>query len=257
MSPDGIVLCEFIDARLARASEHIAELHRDLDNLQATDRARILSSMSEDQTQVHINIGYRKPHPNRRWGVIVGDFAHSARSALDNAVYAIALTRTDRFPLKDNNRLSFPITTDAKKWPEREAEIRTLPEDAQSIIRDAQPCFTGNYPLTQLRNFNNADKHRLPLLTAGTLEEAKFEFHKPPKGQLLRVLALKGPALTDAPLITFVFAEPQVRETDVSISLKMTYFILENDTWRDVFGVLDGILSEVQKLVERLKPFIV
>ena len=137
---DKEVLTEFIEARIARAGNHLDELRRDVETLQETDRARITLDRNPDKTQVLINLVYRRPHPNRGWGVIIGDFVHCLRSALNNTVYSIGLTNADRFPPPDDWLLGFPIADTKDDWRKTRSAIRTLPENARAIIQSAQPC---------------------------------------------------------------------------------------------------------------------
>jgi hypothetical protein len=259
MESDCQVLKEFIQARMDRAREHLDELRRDVQSLQETDRARIVTQLGTDKTQVAINLVYRRPHPNRRWGALVGDFAHCIRSALDNTVYAIALTNADTLPPADDRILCFPIADTNDDWRRVKRSVRSLPSAVRAVIEAAQPCRGGNAVLSVLGSLNDMDKHRVPTAIAGSLAKAETVFHKPPQGEIVKVLALDGPAVTEAPLVVVSFSEPQTAKPDVTLKLASTIFLAQPSGpggWIEAFKTLEQIEAEAKAVIDTLMPFI-
>ncbi|HEY1167978.1 MAG TPA: hypothetical protein VGE81_03205 [Candidatus Limnocylindrales bacterium] len=253
---DGSDLREFIQARLDRAGEHIDEFQRDFESLQQTDRMRLVPQMNVDKTQISIHVLYRCPHPNRRWGVIVGDIAHDLRSALDNSVYGIALMHTTGFPLPDNRRLAFPIADTEEDWEREQSRIRTLPENVRALISDAQPCHGGNRSLSLLGHLNDMDKHRLPVVAAAAIAGGNMPTFNDRVGSYPNITVMKGPAISDAPVLVFSFAEPQPPNMDVQLTLSLKPFLLHGNQWLPVAETLKEVRGATESTVDILKPFI-
>ncbi len=98
------------------------------------------------------------------WSLMVGDFAHNARSCLDMLVYLLSrLDPADRLRTK----LQFPICDTTDEFAEARVGKKQLegvsPSD-RTIIESFQPyCQRGplDEPISLLRDINNTDKHRL------------------------------------------------------------------------------------------------
>ena len=255
-SGDGSDLREFIQARLNRADEHIEELKRDFKSLQETDRQRIVPEMSADMTEISIHVLYARPHPNRRWAVIVGDIAHDLRSALDNAVYAIALTHSRTVLPPDNGRLAFPIADTEADWKRDKGRIRTLPEDARTLISDAQPCHGGDALLSLLGHLNDMDKHRLPAVAAAGILGGNLPTFNERVGSYPNVTVLEGPAIGDAPLLRFTFAEPQPTRPEMDLRLSFQIFLLHEGHWLPAIQTLQQVRVVAEGTVRILEPFI-
>jgi len=101
--------------------------------------------------------------PDEEWGLIIGDFAHNARSALDLLVYQLS-----QLPLDDNGRfyLEFPIFDEVEGYMNKVQRcLAGVAPEHIAIIEDSQP-YKGlkgshNDALGILRAINNADKHRI------------------------------------------------------------------------------------------------
>ena len=98
--------------------------------------------------------------PPLRLGVLVGEFAHNLRSALDQLVWSLALARVE----EPSDRLQFPIyDTPPNDWRSVAGDrLRDVPAEAQEDIWRVQPC-NGDRPesnaLTVVRKLSNTDKH--------------------------------------------------------------------------------------------------
>jgi hypothetical protein len=103
--------------------------------------------------------------PQLRWGLMVGDVIHNARSALDQAVWLIALRTTPLEELWRDEvgwRIAFPVTSSRSRFDHH----RTMPfitEDAKEVLRGVQPFEGGDTPeaLERLDRLWNIDKHRV------------------------------------------------------------------------------------------------
>jgi hypothetical protein len=105
--------------------------------------------------------------PDLSWGIIVGEFAHNLRLALDNLLWQIILARLGTPP---ENTSQFPIY-EGKRTHRRESSERAVRRvtagvsaDDLTFIEGAQPYQVGlkaqREGLAMLQYLNNVDKHR-------------------------------------------------------------------------------------------------
>jgi hypothetical protein len=108
----------------------------------------------------------------RPWGITVGEIANSARSALDQMVYALAFEGGGQ---PERQRTAFPIFEVEKDyWKSqgrgrrktvRDKYLAGVPDRWKREIDDLQPYHAGDQahrePLAILAFINNANKHRL------------------------------------------------------------------------------------------------
>lgn len=107
--------------------------------------------------------------PVERWGIVVGDFAHNARSALDHAAWALATARglTGRNENTDR-RIQFPITDTREAFDRAIKRLPGLPDADVAMLESLQPYHSADFParmtlprpLATLRDMSNTDKHR-------------------------------------------------------------------------------------------------
>src|SRR5215218_6041340 len=88
-------------AKLARAHEHLVALRAAIDEYLAARPFATPNERDEASGDYVFRLVVQQPLP-LRLGVMVGDFAHNARSALDHLVYLLsegAYPRTSQFPI--------------------------------------------------------------------------------------------------------------------------------------------------------------
>lgn len=94
-----------------------------------------------------------------------GDMIQNFRSALDHAVYAFALAHHGTLTLKQERSLQFPIASTADEWIKQQGWIDLVPMRVRAEIKRLQPLnrvdTSEHGALAMIRDFNNADKHRL------------------------------------------------------------------------------------------------
>jgi hypothetical protein len=97
-------------------------------------------------------------------GVMIGDVAHSLRSALDHLVYQLCIPSGATEPA-DPNSPAFPITSSYARWRESRWRLNQAPRGTKARIERLQPYHRRKDPdtwlLWQLRELNDIDKHRL------------------------------------------------------------------------------------------------
>lgn len=118
--------------------------------------------------------------PTLRWGLMVGDVIHNARSALDQAVWLIACRSTAIEQLWKPDvgwRISFPITSKPADFKKHKV-MSYLAEDAKKTLEPLQPYNKGDIPgaLERLDRLWNIDKHRVIHSTTVQLDLSKIKF---------------------------------------------------------------------------------
>ena len=104
------------------------------------------------------------------WTVLLGEYVHNIRSALDNLAFALARIEND--PPKDPGKIAFPIFLEKSKFENNGRDkLSQLPEKAAKLIGMLQP-FTRDGSaqhgtpesdaLLLINNLSNSDKHRKP-----------------------------------------------------------------------------------------------
>ncbi|MCZ2819441.1 hypothetical protein O2V63_03755 [Modestobacter sp. VKM Ac-2977] len=106
-----------------------------------------------------------EPHP--AMSIMLGEFAHNARSALDNLITVLVmrnngtLTSDHKFPYSPHaNQWASSV---AAPWPEGGPLAHIKREDFD-LIRDVQPFHADDparHPLALVARVNNADKHQM------------------------------------------------------------------------------------------------
>jgi hypothetical protein len=153
---------EAIDWRLERASQHLATLKRRQDSFQARidkkDR-RFIGQLDSDASEYVFPLNGKPPDP--RIGLIVGEFGHHLRAALDNLVWQLVFLRGGS-PTTQNQ---FPIYESWEGYRDsRSRLLRGISADDRAAIERCQPFQHGESApdsyLALLAWLNNVDKHR-------------------------------------------------------------------------------------------------
>jgi hypothetical protein len=156
--------------RLAHATALINNFDRQSAAWMMNSRRSIQDSYDPQSGILRAHIG--GDVPPRELGLILGDILHSLRAALDNLV-ALMLDRQG-VALKETHQFPFVAKDNSKGRAEFQKRLTGVGRRDVDIIWRSQP-FTwgehvGEHPLSKLRRFSNADKHRL-LLPAGVVFE--------------------------------------------------------------------------------------
>lgn len=133
------------------------------------------------------------------WSLLMGDFVHNLRSALDHLVYALAIHSSRQDPPPGERMLQFPIarSSDSFLSPSNRARIAPLTPNMKVIIERHQPY---NKPprdipplLAVLRDLDDADKHRLLAVAMANQVRADIKLEGVGPGQAARVHFNSGP----------------------------------------------------------------
>jgi hypothetical protein len=146
--------------KIERAKRHLQELETTITEYQRRARPTFVKTDREiNPWEVRIAEQVPKGIP-----LIVGDIAHSLRSALDVMLCDIAALRD--VGLQD---MAFPFADSAEKFkdklaaPNKTSAFKKLGGDVIRLIEESQPFNGGNKLLRGLHDINNQDKHRMAL----------------------------------------------------------------------------------------------
>ncbi len=155
--------------KIKRADDHRATLEHQAKAWVESQRYEVIHD-HDTQSGDHL-IRLRMKSPPDLWGIVLGEFAHNLRSALDHLVYQLVINNNITPP--DRNRLQFPIFSQ-QKWfrkhlPDgRGGYLVGVADTVRDQIRDLQPCHrrnlhptVGSDPLEILASINDVDKHRV------------------------------------------------------------------------------------------------
>jgi hypothetical protein len=119
------------------------------------------------------------------WSILIGEFIHNLRSALDHMVYELVRLKTRR-PPPDLSRTQFPVfllefeNKPAKRhgfYNSSKAMLVGVGDDARALIVAEQPFKTGEgnaSPLWHLHELSNWDKHRSISMTHALTEQVSI-----------------------------------------------------------------------------------
>lgn len=148
-----------IDWRIERADEHLAALDREIDAFLDEEDRRVVGHFEADSSEYVFKFTGEPPNP--RLGLIVGEFAHNLRAALDNLVWQLVRLRGG----SPTRRTEFPIYVSRKRYRDRgRSALRGVSADDRAAIEAIQPYHAGERApdthLAVLAWLNNVDKHR-------------------------------------------------------------------------------------------------
>lgn len=146
------------------AREHIRRLNSAIDAFNKTDFCKIHIEKNPVTQRQFVKIDSIGTPP-KEIPIIVGEFAHNIKGALDHIAYQIAPGEQRYFP-KGTKREDVVASADLKSIEAASKEV------AKFILDDVQPFKGGRCGIWELTGDNNLDKHRelVPTLTLTGLQ---------------------------------------------------------------------------------------
>lgn len=168
-----------IDAKVARAEEHLVRLQRELASYITYEPGLITGYFEADRQDAkrgireHINF---KPLPHEL-GVTIGDIVHCIRSALDQLAWKLVVTPGNKttFPIQDK-----PTSTDQHRRPAQPNISGVAGAYVRAILAELQPWWPNGQiadpgtPLRVLRELSNNDKHRQRTIHGASVAVSTF-----------------------------------------------------------------------------------
>jgi hypothetical protein len=256
-----------VDAKLRWANRHLELLDSEIKRFLSSfieadlDRIRVEYERAAEKPGEHIDIPAIVPPPvPLDLALIAGDCVHSLRSSLDYLVYQLAIWNTGKKP---GARTMFPITiTPGGRDKKGEyfgylqahrTSLYELSRSHRAMIRLLQPYQRGNQDtgraarLLSLNSLSNADKHRL--LQTHTTKLRASRSAKPittADSITFRVRGGYGKPRSERPAISVTHSS----EPDPDAELNIAYYVAFRNIPGDVTGVLMGIQTEVNRIVD-------
>lgn len=159
-----------VDAKLKRARNHAEALKNEVRLWYDRRPYSITHETNADFTRYSVILHMSECPDFERWSLMLGDSIHNLRAALDHLVYAIASCESGKESPPDEDVLAFPICDTPDKFSVARRRIRSLSCLVRTAIEGLQP-YNRSHPkipplLSILRDFDDADKHRLLRLAA-------------------------------------------------------------------------------------------
>jgi hypothetical protein len=249
---------EGADAKISRAEEHLKTIQTEaLAFLRSVVHRTILKADAEKAWFVY---WIDDSVPPIRLSAVIGDCIFNMRSALDNLVCGLARTRQSDCACA---HLKFPICSKPELWEKNWREnLKGVPADAQSAIKELQPCFRSsagqNDPLLALNKLSNTDKHRAILLT--TVHDRNLRFVIRANDGYVHTAAVDDLVYGGSPTIVPLRIHPAKLLPSVPVKTLGSGVIAFQETgpWADqpVHGVLNACLRDIKEnVVPKLRPF--
>ena len=167
------------------AHEHLDTLKAELSEWHSNDPYVISSNSDADGSRYGFVVEIKARPRLERWSLIAGDCIHNLRSALDTALYGVAIRENHGFdPPPNAASLQFPICDAPEALADQMSRRRLvdLSTKTQIWIERAQPynrSHVSKPPLLRLlREFDNLDKHRLLNVVLQHLSDGTIECKK-------------------------------------------------------------------------------
>lgn len=157
-----------VHLKLMRAEEHLHALKSEVARFREIEPYEEIKDRDSDPDALLLTIKARS-FPQARWSVLIGDFIHNLRSALDLLANQL-VKAADNEPItegRSSDRTQFPILNirpDANRKKKGKAVIRGGVSESAAAIVDALQPYTWDdptlHPLAIIREMSNKDKHR-------------------------------------------------------------------------------------------------
>lgn len=174
--------------KLNRATAHLETLERDIDAWFDRHPYGVTGRYEAGPPEQYVlYLRFFEPPPVA-WGLLIGEFAHNARSALDYLAWRLVKANNH----KPDHRTQFPIVLTPWEWhgPNGAARLHGASARHIAMVERMQPYGgpddEGFYhysplhrvfeqPLATLRFLSNEDKHRVLLVTAAALQSIGWD----------------------------------------------------------------------------------
>ncbi len=261
-----------VGLKLSRAQYHLKCLEDRVGI--GIDRDADISSHFDPGDDGHV-VFYEGPPVPSHWGVIVGDFIHNTRSALDHLIAALVIANG-----KDVERANgFPVCVTESRFKEDVIErsrgrghspLVGLTDDQSTIIQESQPYFgrtvdeARQTPICKLHAFWNTDKHRVVHAGTAYVAEGNLQIDVEPKRWMtitgITLHALPGTLLEPhTRLATVRLGVHQDAPTDIDVKMKFgltssVAFGTAKAKPSTNIGGLEKMLLAVVEVIRRFDP---
>lgn len=171
--------------KLNRADQHLEVLKHDVEAWFKRQPYGVTGKYEAGPPEQYV-LYFRMFEPlPKDWGLLIGEFAHNARSALDYLAWQLVLANNG----KPSRRTQFPIVLNPCAWINRSGAGRLHGASRAHIaaVERLQPYNRVDsdgwsysrrmfdHPLTHLQSLNNEDKHRVLPATLATIQSIGWD----------------------------------------------------------------------------------
>jgi hypothetical protein len=236
--------------KLLRGQEHLDALESEFIRFRDSNPYTVVHEYDEQQRENRLRL-FVTPPPQRRWGLILGDAVHNARTALDYITWILAGSDpADRSTL-------FPIYDDLSKFNSALWRLERLhPNAIITYIRSFQPYMRPNSHynvLWFLQELDARDKHKLITMIEVGTAGARFTIND---GDVIIPYAAIEERITHNTILAIKAgpSDPQMNvEFDFSFRVLFERGIISNTDDFDVRICLNKIFEQINVVINNFE----
>jgi hypothetical protein len=193
--------------KLNRAEFHIKTLKESIDAFFESKPLEIVRGVNPDSNEVFGVLRVKRECPPA-WGILVGDFIHNLRSALDHLVWQLVIHETGNPPPTFDTQFPIFQTEAGYKTRGEQVRLKGVGANAKALIKTLQPFSTGegtNSPLWHLHELSNFDKHRRICLASAVTHDLHVQGVA---GEIVGLMLAKQGKLQDGAILMGVRMAP-------------------------------------------------
>ncbi len=254
-----------VRAKLMRSAEHSEAIKNEIRAWIDRRPYNLVTKRNPDCTRFGLVVRINEEPPLLRWSLMFADYINNLRTCLDYLVYTIASHESAPDPPAHESELMFPITDCPANFEHavnKRMRLGTISDRVRTAIESVQP-YKRKHPdlpplLAILRDFSNADKHRLLRLVYGTPQMGSFGFAgNQPVGANIRPLPPHTGEIEDGTEVFAVVSDLPAPEmnydrtiVDVVIAVQHGKRDPSSTDWHDRTEVA-ALMSELSQEVRR------
>lgn len=156
-----------VDVRLARASELLRDLHKDMQAYDDEGYVWCDPDLFEDKRGFTVWLRIDQYPPLQDYSLRMSEVVHHLRSGLNGLAWSLAVVNGVEPP--NPRQVQFPIAQTEASWKGQAGTLTTIPPEYLERMRLVQPYLSDDpplHPLATLHHISNNDKHRDQLISA-------------------------------------------------------------------------------------------
>ena len=170
--------------KMNRAQTHAEALNTEIDAWLNRHPYELFGEYEPGPPEYYVfKVRFFEPIP-ALWGLLLGDFAHNARSALDHLAEALVVADSG---FAGTRQTQFPIVLSPCEWPGQLYRLKGVSERHVTMIESLQPykrtdphgwhsgLIAIDDPLALLNRLSNVDKHRVLNAMPATIRQISWE----------------------------------------------------------------------------------
>jgi hypothetical protein len=253
-----------------RAQAHAEALNEEIDAWLDRHPYELFGEYEPGPPEYYVfKVRFFEPIP-ATWGILLGDFAHNARSALDHLVEALIVANTG---MEGSKKSQFPIVMNPCEWKRQLSRLKGVSARHISIINALQPyqrtdsqgwhsgVIAIDDPLALLNRMSNVDKHRVLNAMPATIRQIAWdvtpindiEWFDPNRIEIPLEILIDGRELLKVPIITSG-PHPEVKlDREETIEITVQHRVDLTPGLYALWTVNDPIQESMQDILSRLR----